>query len=91
VRSTPVGTKFRFDLSEAARVHLSFQKFIHGRLRARGGFSVQRLAGSNAVRFAGKLPGGRRLAPGRYRVVVTATNAAGQRSAPKSLAFTVVA
>lgn len=86
----PVGTKFRFDLSEPARVRLAFKKVIHGRGRARGGLSLQRGGGPNSVRFAGKLPSGR-LAPGRYVVVITATDAAGQRSAPRSVAFTIVA
>ncbi len=32
----------------------------------------------------------KRLPPGRYTLIITATNAAGARSAPVSLSFTIV-
>ncbi len=40
-------------------------------------------AGSNSVRFQGRLSRRRRLRPGRYRLTATATDAAGNRSRPK--------
>jgi hypothetical protein len=46
-------------------------------------------AGSNRLRFRGRLAG-RRLAPGRYRLVVTAIDQAGNRSRAKRAGFTVV-
>jgi len=46
-------------------------------------------AGRDRVAFTGRLAG-KALAPGHYRVVVTATDAAGT-SAPRYLAFTIVA
>jgi hypothetical protein len=46
-------------------------------------------AGANRLRFRGRL-GGRRLAPGRYRLVVTAIDPAGNRSRAKRAGFTVV-
>lgn len=47
------------------------------------------LAGRNRVPFSGRL-GRKALKPGRYRAVLIATDAAGNRSAPKRLTFKVV-
>jgi hypothetical protein len=85
-----VGTVFRFDLSEAAQVRLQFlQRFQSGGLVSRGAMTVSGVAGMNKVRFNGKIPGNRRLAPGRYVLELTATNAAGESSARASIAFTI--
>lgn len=46
-------------------------------------------AGSRVVRFTGRL-GRRALRPGRYRLTVTLTDAAGSRSAPRSVAFRIL-
>jgi PKD domain len=46
-------------------------------------------AGSNSVRFTGRV-GGSRLRPGVYRFVLTGTDALGHRSKAKQLAFRVV-
>ena len=45
-------------------------------------------AGRNRIVFQGRIAGAKRLRPGRYTVVLTATNAGG-RSAPLSLSFTI--
>jgi 6-phosphogluconolactonase (cycloisomerase 2 family) len=45
--------------------------------------------GLNRIRFSGRISRARTLDPGRYRLIVIATNAAGLRSSPTSLAFTV--
>jgi PKD domain len=102
----PVGTTFSFTLSQAATVRLVFTERVSGRrlgkrclrqtrrnLRrprcaraltaATMSFSGQ--AGANRIPF-----NGRSLAPGRYTVVITATNALGERSAPKMLSFLIV-
>jgi hypothetical protein len=47
-------------------------------------------AGLNRVRFQGKLTGSRKLAPGRYRVVVRARDAAGNSSKKNGPTFTIV-
>ena len=47
-------------------------------------------AGSNKVSFQGRLSHSKKLRPGTYTLVITATNSAGQRSAPRSLTFTIV-
>ena len=51
-------------------------------------FSAQR--GVRSLAFQGRLSRTRALPPGSYIVVLTAVNAAGQRSPPRRLAFTIV-
>jgi hypothetical protein len=59
------------------------------RFVAAGAFTSAGAAGPNAKRFSGKL-GTRRLAVGRYRVRLTAVDAAGNRSAARTIAMRVV-
>ncbi len=47
-------------------------------------------AGSHRLRFQGRISSRRRLTPGRYTLVITAINTAGQRSAQRTLTFTIV-
>jgi FG-GAP repeat len=48
-------------------------------------------SGTDTVVFQGRISHGERLAePGRYTLVITATNSAGARSAPQLLSFTIV-
>jgi streptogramin lyase len=47
-------------------------------------------AGINKVAFQGRISRSKKLAPGRYTLVITATNSAGQKSAPQTLTFTIV-
>jgi hypothetical protein len=47
------------------------------------------VTGANTVPFSGRI-GRRKLAPGRYRVVVTVRDAAGNTSSPKTAAFRIV-
>jgi hypothetical protein len=54
-----------------------------------GVLSVAGLMGMNKVGFQGGVLHSK-LRPGRYTLMITATNAAGQRSSPKSLGFTIV-
>jgi hypothetical protein len=91
----PRGTRVRFTLSERARVAFRVERRVAARrgrgarfVRLRGGFSVVRSAGRRAVRFSGRL---RRwaLRPGRYRLVLVATDAAGNRSRAKRVGFRV--
>jgi hypothetical protein len=46
--------------------------------------------GANRVAFQGRVSRTRRLTPGTYTLAITATNAAGQASAPARLTFTIV-
>jgi hypothetical protein len=84
------GTRFRYTLTEAARVTLKIRRARRGA----GYRTVARLtrtgaSGANRIRFTGRV-GGRVLRPGRYRAVLTATDAAGNRSAPRRLRFRIV-
>ncbi len=46
-------------------------------------------SGVNRLVFQGRVTRSKRLEPGHYTVLVTATNAAGQRSGARSLSFTI--
>jgi hypothetical protein len=46
--------------------------------------------GTDKVSFQGRISASKKLRPGRYTLVITATNAAGQHSTPKQLSFTIV-
>jgi hypothetical protein len=80
------GTRFSYTLNEAARVVVKIQR-VDTR-RASGKLTRSARSGKNALRFSGRI-GSRALKPGRYRAVLTATDAAGNRSAPKRLSFRV--
>ncbi len=54
-----------------------------------GALTLQGHAGSDRVRFEGRLSAAKRLKPGRYTLILSAT-AGGLTSAPRSLTFTIV-
>jgi hypothetical protein len=56
----------------------------------RGTLSFAGRGGANRVSFQGRLSRARRLAPGRYTLVVIAANAAGRRSGAQRLSFTII-
>jgi hypothetical protein len=58
-------------------------------LRSVGRFSRASAAGQNGVAFSGRI-GRRRLSPGSYRLTITAKDAAGNVSKPKSIRFRIV-
>jgi hypothetical protein len=88
------GTKFTYTLSEPARVSIVIE-----RKKPRRGkkprwvkattLSAQEEGGKQNTPFSGKVRR-RLLKPGRYRARITATDSAGQRSAPKQRGFTVL-
>jgi hypothetical protein len=55
-----------------------------------GALSFSGHAGMNKLVFMGRISRTDKLQPGRYTLIVTATNPDGQRSAPVSLSFTIV-
>jgi hypothetical protein len=59
------------------------------RLVKKGTLTRAGKAGANSVKFTGRI-GHRALKPGSYRVSITATDAAGNKSKPKTLSFRVV-
>lgn len=58
-------------------------------VRSAGSFSRAAPAGRNSVAFSGRI-GRRRLSPGRYRLTITAKDAAGNVSKPTSVGFRIV-
>ena len=86
-----VGTTVRFILSEKATITFRVEKRGRtGRYKALKGSSARAAKqGRNSVRFNGRWRG-RPLAPGRYRLVLTARDAAANTSRAKRLAFRIV-
>jgi hypothetical protein len=80
-----IGTTFRFELNQPAKVRFVFSR--SGKRKGAIAFSTH--AGASKLRFLGRISKKRKLRPGRYEVTVTATNAAGKRSAPKLLSFKI--
>ena len=87
----PKGTVIRFRLSEAARVTYTFRRRAGRRYVRAGTLKRAGRAGANRLRFYGRLSRRRALRPGVYRLVVVATDSAGQRSARKTASFTLLA
>jgi 6-phosphogluconolactonase len=57
---------------------------------AAGSLSVAANSGTNRLAFVGRISRMDELGPGRYELVITASDTAGQRSTPVSLGFTIV-
>jgi len=84
----PRATRLQFRLSAPARVTLVFarqRKGRHARFVRAGAISVNAKAGAGALRFQGRLPNGKSLRPGTYRVTATAKDAFGNTSKPRRL------
>jgi hypothetical protein len=84
-------SRLRYALSEKARVSVRIQRRLggrHARYRTLGKLSANARQGANRTRVSARL---RRLdaRPGRYRVVIAAVDAAGNRSATKTASFRV--
>ncbi|HEX5853144.1 MAG TPA: choice-of-anchor Q domain-containing protein, partial [Solirubrobacteraceae bacterium] len=60
------------------------------RVLTRGVLTVASHAGANKLAFQGLISQSKKLPLGRYTLLITATNAAGQRSPARSLRFTIV-
>jgi hypothetical protein len=86
------GTRFRFRLSENATVRIKILRRVPGtsnRFRKVGTLRRQLTSGSRSVSFSGRL-GRKALRAGRYRAVLTAIDASGNRSAPVRVSFRIV-
>jgi hypothetical protein len=85
-------TRFRFRLSEAARVRITIQRVTgsgsHRRYRTVARVTRTGAAGANSTVFSRRV-GRRLLRAGRYRAVARATDTAGNRSAPRRAAFRI--
>jgi hypothetical protein len=86
-KGTPTGTTFSFTLNLPARLTLGFSR---GRKRTAGTLSLAaKRSGNVRVTFDGRLSRHKRLAPGRYKLTITAT-AHGKKSKPRTASFTIV-
>jgi hypothetical protein len=73
-----------------AQTKTNRRKHACKRTVTRGTLSFTGHDGTNRVSFQGRISHSLELRPGTYTLIITATNAAGQRSAPKQLTFTIV-
>jgi acid phosphatase type 7 len=80
---------FRYELSKAAKVKFTIKRKAKSRFRSVGEFSQLGSAGANERRFRAKIRA-RRLRPGTFEARLRAVDAAGNRSAPKTIGFRVV-
>ena len=85
------GSFIEYVLSENASVKFRVQRRrSNGKYRyVRGSLTRSGTNGDNEHRFRGRI-GGRYLSPGRYRLVATATDPAGNKSAPRRARFRIV-
>ncbi|HEX5895418.1 MAG TPA: choice-of-anchor Q domain-containing protein [Thermoleophilaceae bacterium] len=94
-RATPTrrGPRLRYTLSEAAKVTIRVQRAVPGsrtRYRTIGTLTRNGASGANRTRLSARLR--KRVSrPGRYRVRITATDSAGNRSARRTARFRVAA
>jgi DNA-binding beta-propeller fold protein YncE len=80
------GTKVTYALAAPARVRFGVRRAVRGTYRrVRGGFVHRGSRGTNSFHFSGRVRG-RRLRPGRYRLVATTPGA----PAPKRTGFRIV-
>jgi hypothetical protein len=80
---------FRYELSEAAKVKFTIKRKAKGHYRSVGEFAQLGSAGANERRFRAKIRA-RRLRPGTFEARLRAVDAAGHRSAPKTIGFRVL-
>jgi DNA-binding beta-propeller fold protein YncE len=78
--SPRAGARVTYALAFRARVRFAVQRRVRGRYRrVRGAFNHTGSSGTNSFRFSGRLRG-RRLPPGRYRLVATIPGAGPTRT-----------
>jgi Domain of unknown function (DUF1929)/Bacterial Ig domain len=86
-------TRISFQLSETARVVLSFDRKLSGSRRRyahmKTKMSVTGKLGANSLAFRGRLSRTRVLKRGSYRMTLVATDAAGKRSSAVRASFTL--
>ncbi len=87
---TPTGTTFSFSLNEQATVTFSFTQRVRAHKVSAGRLTFTGHSGADKLAFQGRISPVKKLKPGSYTLVITATDSAGARSAPKSLSFTIV-
>jgi len=109
-KQPPIGTRFSFDLSQAASVTFTFFQSLPGRRAAKrcvapsrhnahahrcvrsvlaGTLKLAAGAGLDMVHFYGLLSRHKRLSPGNYTLVLSATSASGVHATTTALHFTI--
>ena len=83
------GTTFRYSLSEPAHVAFSIERKQRSRHKKVGELVQRAAGGRNAMPFSGRVRH-KALVPGRYRATLVATDAAGNRSQARRVAFRIV-
>ncbi len=83
----PTGTFVIYTDSQAATAEFVVERRVRGRFRKLGGFTHTDAAGTNALRFTGRV-GGRALAAGSYRLSASAESAGGS-SAVRTATFQI--
>ena len=89
-KQPPVGTTFSFDLNEAAKVTLVFTESASKHTTKAGSIGLSAHKDRDEVHFTGRLSAKEELKAGAYKVTITAVNAKRERSASRSLSFTIV-
>jgi uncharacterized delta-60 repeat protein len=91
-RTTRQSAQIRFTLSEPARVRFTVRRARRGRFRSVAGrFAIAAPVGPGRVRFDGRLTARRRLAPGRYRLIATPIDRAGNTGRTRRTTFRLLA
>jgi hypothetical protein len=99
ILSAPARVRFVFTQRVAGReVHGTCVAQTHRDRRGRpcrrtvteGTLPLTAHSGENRLVFDGTVSGDKKLRPGRYTLMITATNSAGQHSVPMSVSFTIV-
>jgi hypothetical protein len=83
------GAKLRFTTSEAGTLRGKVQRRVRGKYRAKAKLIRTVAAGNGRMKFSGRI-GRHALARGRYRLVVTVADAAGNRSHAAKVRFRIV-
>jgi hypothetical protein len=83
------GTRFTYELSEAALLVIQIERRSNGDLKRIGSFAQQSQAGASEKPFSGWI-GQRRLRPGRHLATLFAIDAAGNFSQARELGFRVL-
>ena len=87
-----LGTVIRWSQSEAGTDTIRFERRVKGRWRkVRRKMRFQATAGNHKLRFRGRFDLKHPLRPGRYRMTLTARDAAGNVSSPDRARFTLLA
>ena len=86
-----LGTVIRWSQSEAGTDTIGFERRVKGRWRkVRRKMRFQSTAGNHKLRFRGRFDLKHPLRPGRYRMTLTARDAAGNVSSPDRARFTLL-